>query len=127
MGRLIIRRLSATVLVMVAITMLVFGLSRLTGDPRYLYMTAYTRTTAEQWEAQGRAMGLDKPLVVQYGIWAGNALKGDFGTSIHWHRNSLSLIAEKLPATLELSGVSFVVAMALGIPLGIPSGTKSMT
>jgi len=55
------------ILVLIGITVLVFGLSRLSGDPRYLYMSAYTRITSESWEAQGKAMGLDKPIAVQYG------------------------------------------------------------
>ena len=57
------------VVVVLAITLVVFMLSRATGDPRYLYMSSYTRMTAEVWEAQGRAMGLDKPLIVQYLLW----------------------------------------------------------
>ena len=124
MLRLIARRLSATVLVIVALTMIVFALSHATGDPRYAYMTPYSRPTSEEWEAQGRKMGLDKPLVVQYGIWLGNAARGDFGDSTHFHRNSLEIILERLPATLQLSGIAFVFSIALGVPLGVLSAVK---
>ena len=124
MLRLIARRLSATVLVIVALTMIVFALSHATGDPRYAYMTPYSRPTSEEWEAQGRKMGLDKPLVVQYGIWMGNAARGDFGDSTHFHRNSLEIILERLPATLQLSGIAFVFSIALGVPLGVLSAVK---
>ncbi len=109
------------------LTMLVFSLSHATGDPRYLYMTQYTRTTSEAWEAQGKAMGLDKPLVVQYMIWVGKAVRGDFGNSVYYQRNSLEMILESLPATLQLSGISFLAAMILGIPLGVLSAVKRST
>ena len=127
MQRLIILRLSSMILVLIGITVLVFGLSRLSGDPRYLYMSAYTRITSESWEAQGKAMGLDKPIAVQYGLWLLNAAKGDFGESVHYRRNSLEMIIESLPATLRLSGVSFVFAVLLGVPLGVLSAVKRVS
>ena len=113
--------------VLFGLTILVFSLSHATGDPRYLYMTQYTRTTSEAWEAQGKAMGLDKPLVVQYIIWVAKAVRGDFGTSVYYQRNSLDMILESLPATLQLSGISFMTAMVLGIPLGVLSAVKRST
>ena len=124
MARFITRRLISLVIVVFAITLLVFMLSRMTGDPRYLYMSSYTRMTHEDWEAQGRAMALDKPLIVQYLIWVKDAAKGDFGDSVHFRRNSLDLIIKFLPATLQLSGISFVCAILLGIPLGVLSAAK---
>ena len=102
-------------------------LSRATGDPRYLYMSSYTRMTAEVWEAQGKAMGLDKPLIVQYLVWVKNAAQGDFGDSVHFRRNSLDLILKFLPATLQLSGISFLCALLIGIPLGVLSAVKRTT
>ncbi len=127
MRRLILRKLAAIVVVLIGLTILVFSLSHATGDPRYLYMTQYTRTTSDAWEAQGKAMGLDKPLVVQYVIWVGNAIRGDFGNSVYYQRNSLEMILESLPATLQLSGISFVAAILLGIPLGVLSAVKRST
>ena len=127
MRRLILRKLAAIVVVLFGLTILVFSLSHATGDPRYLYMTQYTRTTSEAWEAQGKAMGLDKPLLVQYMIWVGKAVRGDFGNSVYYQRNSLDMILESLPATLQLSGISFVAAMLLGIPLGVLSAVKRST
>lgn len=127
MRRLILRKLAAIVVVLFGLTILVFSLSHATGDPRYLYMTQYTRTTSEAWEAQGKAMGLDKPLIVQYMIWVGKAVRGDFGSSVYYQRNSLEMILESLPATLQLSGISFLAAMLLGIPLGVLSAVKRST
>ena len=127
MRRLILRKLAAIVVVLIGLTILVFSLSHATGDPRYLYMTQYTRTTSEDWEAQGKAMGLDKPLLLQYVIWVGKAVRGDFGNSVYYQRNSLDMILESLPATLQLSGISFVAAMIIGIPLGVLSAVKRST
>lgn len=127
MRKLILRKLAAVVVVLFGLTILVFSLSHATGDPRYLYMTQYTRTSSEDWEAQGKAMGLDKPLIVQYLIWVGNAVRGDFGNSVYYQRNSLDMIIEAFPATLQLSGISFLFAVLLGIPLGVLSAVKRST
>ena len=127
MQRLILRKIAAMIVVLFGLTVLVFSLSHATGDPRYLYMTPYTRTTSEAWKAQGEAMGLDKPFVVQYLIWVGNAMRGDFGTSVYYQRNSLQMVLEALPATLQLSGISFLFAIALGMPLGVLSAVKRGT
>ena len=124
MRRHILRRIASMVVVMLAITMLVFGIGRLGGDPRQLYLTPYTKMTWESWEAMGREMGLDKPLVVQYALWLSRAVRGDFGDSVHYHRNSLQLIITGLRATLELAGISFAVAIAIGVPLGMLSAVK---
>ncbi len=124
MRRLVAMRIGAFLVVMLGITILVFTLSRMTGDPRYLYMSHYTRITTEEWEAQGRAMGLDKPLVVQYVLWLGNAMQGDFGESVHYRVNALDLIRQYLPATLKLSGISFAVAVLVGVPLGVLSAVQ---
>ena len=127
MRKLILRKLAAIVVVLFGLTILVFSLSHATGDPRYLYMTQYTRTSSEDWEAQGKAMGLDKPLIVQYLIWVGNAVRGDFGNSVYYQRNSLEMILESMPATLQLSGISFIFAVLLGVPLGVLSAVKRST
>ena len=106
MARFLALRTVYMILVMIGISILVFALSRMSGDPRYLYMTPGTRWSAEVWEARGKALGLDKPLVIQYLLWAGGAVRGDFGESI-WHkRNSLKVIRERAPATIQLSAIS---------------------
>ena len=127
MRRLILRRLAATVLVLLGLTMIVFGLSHATGDPRYLFISPYKKFTAEEWEAQGEALGLNKPLVVQYGLWLGRAVRGNFGESFVTKRNSLDDILEKLPATLQLSGVAITVSILLGVPLGVFSAVNRGT
>ena len=127
MRNLLLRKLAAIVVTLFGLTILVFSLSHATGDPRYLYMTQYTRTTSEAWIAQGEAMGLNRPLLVQYVIWVGKAVRGDFGNSVYYQRNSLQMIMEALPATLQLSGISFIFAILLGMPLGVLSAVKRST
>ena len=80
MVRFLIRRAFYMIAVMIGISVIVFGLSRLTGDPRLLYMTQGTRWSQEVWDARGRELGLDKPMVIQYLVWAGNAVQRRFRT-----------------------------------------------
>ena len=63
-------------------------------------------------------------MVVQYLLWAGNALTGDFGDSLWYQRNSLDIIKERMPATLQLSGIAYVLAILVGVSLGIASAVK---
>ncbi|MFW6194951.1 MAG: ABC transporter permease [Chloroflexota bacterium] len=123
----LVRRFLYMLLVMIAVSVLVFALSRMSGDPRLLYITPGSHFDQEVWDARGRELGLDKPLPVQYLLWAAGAVQGDFGTSV-WHkRNSLDVIVDRAPATLQLSGVAFVVAIAIGISLGIASAVTRGT
>ena len=113
MARFLALRTVYMILVMIGISILVFALSRMSGDPRYLYMTPGTRWSAEVWEARGKALGLDKPLVIQYLLWAGGAVRGDFGESI-WHkRNSLKVIRERTLGWLASAGITRITRSAL--------------
>lgn len=122
MRTFLIRRIATSALVIVGLSVLLFALSRVQGDPRLLYLTA--GTTMEQYDQWGRVMGLDRPLVVQYGIWAGRALRGDLGNSLSEHRPVVDSIVERLPATLQLGLASFAFALGIGIPFGILSAVK---
>ena len=125
MLRFIVFRLFYIAIVMVVVSMLIFGLSRLVGDPRNYYLDEYA--TQEQYEAWGKAMGLDRPLVVQYAIWASKAVRGEFGMSLRHRREALDVVAETVPATLQLTGVGFLVVILIGIPLGVLSAVKRGT
>ena len=78
------RRLFAAFFSIFVATIIVFGMSRLTGDPRDQFLTV--ESTQENWDAWGKKFGLDKPLVVQYFIWLGKAASLDFGTSLNQSR-----------------------------------------
>lgn len=125
MGRFIARRLLAFLVSMLLVSVLIFTMSRLQGDPRLIYLSS--NTTQEQYEEWGRRMGLDKPLPVQYLVWLGKALRGDLGDSLMQGRPVVDVIIERLPATLQLGGASFLFAIAIGVPLGVLSAVRRST
>ena len=108
-----------------ATSVFVFALVHKTGDPRDVLLTTYT--SQEQYDAWGERWGLDKPLVVQYGIWLGNALKGDFGESLRELRPVRKVILERIPATLQLAAGAMIFSLVVGVPLGILSAVKRGT
>ena len=116
------RRLIYSIVLILATTVFVFIMSRQSGDPRHLFMNE--QSTQAEWDAWGVELGLDKPLYLQYVIWLGNALSGDFGESIRQRRPALDVVIERIPATLELAAGSFIFSMVTGIPLGVLSALK---
>ena len=125
MSTLLIRRLIALAITMLAVSVLVFTLSRVSGDPRELYLGEFT--SREQWDAWGRQMGLDRPFVVQYLVWLGKALTGDLGISLREQRPVMDIIFEKLPATLELGVAAFAFSVVLGVSLGVVAAVRRGT
>ncbi|MEJ2375044.1 MAG: ABC transporter permease [Pseudolabrys sp.] len=112
------RRLLMSVLILLVVSMLLFFvLHVLPVDPAAMSLPP-TATLADI-EAMRHQMGLDKPLPVQYAIWLSHVVHGDFGNSIFFRRSVLSLIAETLPATIELAVLSMVIAGVLGIAGGL--------
>jgi len=77
--------------------------------------------TQEQIDAAIKQFGLDRPVLVQYGAWLVDALRGDLGVSIHSREPVLDLIAQRLPATLQLAVASALIALLLGIPVALAS------
>lgn len=125
----IARRLGYGVLLLLAISAFIFGMSRLAGDPREVWLTPDTLggVSKERWDAWGKEMGLDKPFVVQYLIWASKAVRGNLGESTQYHRNAVEPVLARLPATLQLAAGAWVFSIALGVPLGILSATRRGT
>jgi len=119
------RRLLYSVAVLFVTSIIVFGLSRAAGDPRHIFLTEYS--TQADWDAWGKQYGLDKPFIIQYIIWMGNAARGDFGTSLRDHVNARLVIQERIPATLQLTVGSFIMAIVVGLPLGVLSAVKRGT
>jgi peptide/nickel transport system permease protein len=118
----IIRRLLQTLLVLAVTSLLVFGGLFVVGDP----VEVLVNPDADQVEKDRsrKAMGLDKPLIAQYGIFVSNAVQGDLGKSFVFGRPALEVIIERLPATLELALVAMVLSILIGIPLGLYAGLK---
>jgi peptide/nickel transport system permease protein len=118
----ILRRLAQMVPVMVGITMVAFVLVRLTGDPAAILLPP--EAPKETVEAFRREFGLDQPIYVQYLRFVGDALRGDFGRSIRYREPVGALFVERLPATLELAFSSILLALVVGIPVGILSAVR---
>jgi peptide/nickel transport system permease protein len=125
MTQFVVRRLLSSVVVLFAVTIFVFAMSHMSGDPRTVYLNEYV--TAEQYEAWGVRMGLDKPLVVQYGVWLGKVVRGDFGESLDENRPVKDVVLDRLPATLQLTAAAFVFAILFAIPLGVLSAVRRGT
>ena len=128
MRAFLIRRFFYMILSVLAATVIVFMLSRLAGDPRLLYAKpGGYGITEEQFEAIGEKLGLDRPLVVQYGMWLGRMLKGDLGRTLLSERPVIKVIGQKIGATLQLGIAAWVLATMVGVPLGIMSAVKRGT
>lgn len=115
----IVRRLVHGALTLFAVTIVVFSLSRLSGDPLSLIMDP--SATAADRAAELSRLGLDRSYVVQYLIFVGNALRGDFGDSIFYKAPAFGVFMDYFPATLELSLVALFISVAVAIPLGVMS------
>ncbi|MFD4836412.1 ABC transporter permease [Achromobacter sp. NPDC058515] len=113
----IAQRLIQSVLVMLTVALIAFSMFRYVGDP--VASMVGQDTTPEQRAQLREQLGLDDPFVVQYARFVANAVRGDFGMSYRHRRPVSDLLEERMPATLELSFVSAVMALALGVPMGI--------
>jgi ABC-type dipeptide/oligopeptide/nickel transport system permease component len=116
--KLIARRLIAAIPILLIVSALLFCVLRiLPVDPAA--MSLPPNATTEEVEAQRREMGLDKPLSQQYLIWLGGALHGDFGRSIALRRDAGALVAQTLPATIQLAACAMAIAAILGLSGGL--------
>ncbi|MFZ3387656.1 MULTISPECIES: ABC transporter permease [Buttiauxella] len=121
MNNVLVRRLAQLVPMLFFISLVSFLLVKLApGDPVQAYITP--RMSPEDIERIRHSLGLDKPMFMQYLLWLKNVLQGDLGYSLIYHRPVLTMIAERIPATLGLMGASLVLAMVLAIPLGLVAG-----
>jgi len=118
----ILRRIAQTLLVLLITSVLVFGGLFMVGDP----VEILVNPTADQIEKERarEALGLDKPLHQQYLTFLRGTFTGNLGNSFVYARPALQVIVERMPATLELAFLAMVIAVALGIPLGLYAGLK---
>jgi peptide/nickel transport system permease protein len=122
MLKVLLSRLGQAALVMLVVSAVSFVMFRYVGDP-VATMSRENASVEEKAELR-RSLGLDQPLVVQYGRFLGRTLSGDLGISYRNQRPVTALIAERLPATLELVIVATILSLALGIPLGVLCALK---
>jgi peptide/nickel transport system permease protein len=118
----ILRRLAQAVIVMLTVAFLAFMLFQYVGDP-VAQMLGQDATQAQR-EALERDLGLDQPFPVQFARFVGNAVQGEFGLSLRQGRQVSTLIAERFPATLELSLAAALIALVVGVPLGVYAALK---
>ena len=114
----IIRRLLASIPVLLLVSMITFGLLWLVpGDPASIFLDA--SATAEALDRVRHELGLDRPFLVRMGEWYLRLLQGDLGTSLLLNRGVTEAILERLPITLSLTAMAFVLAVLLGVAAGV--------
>ena len=117
MTRYVLKRLIYAVFVIFCVVTIVFFLTRLSGDPARL-MAAPDASDEEILELR-EALGLNKPLIVQYGEYLVRAVQGDFGMSYRHGEPAMQLVLDRLPMTLRLSGMALLIALLVALPLGL--------
>src|SRR4051812_40592997 len=114
----IARRVLATIPVLLVVAVLVFLLLRLTpGDPAAIL--AGDAATGDQIERLRASLGLDRPILAQFGIWAAKVLSGDLGQSFYYRMDVTSLIGQRLEPTLALATLTLLIAVCVAVPLGV--------
>jgi len=123
LSHFIIRRVLLSTIVLLGVCVITFFIARIIpANPAAMWVGAHP--TQEQIERARKELGLDKPLYIQFLIYMNKLLHGDLGVSIRTHRPVLSDILSFAPASLELVGTSIIIAVSIGIPLGVISATR---
>ncbi len=118
----ILKRLFHSIFVLVGISLVVFIILHLTGDPAALLMPM--DATPEQVAQFRKEMGFEDPLIVQYWRFFKGTLRGDFGQSFRHSQPALDLVMERMPATIQLTAAAMVIALVVAIPVGIISAIR---
>tara|TARA_Y100000815_G_scaffold237559_1_gene231371 strand:+ start:2103 stop:3023 length:921 start_codon:yes stop_codon:yes gene_type:complete len=125
MQRFLMRRFLMIIVTLIAVSMIIFIMARVTGDPRVLLLDE--NASREQWERMGEELGLDKPYYHQYGLFMKDVLRGNFGESIKLQEPVMTAIAGRIWPTVQLGGGAFLLALVVGIPLGVLSAVMRGT
>lgn len=122
----LLRRVVQIPLVLVVVSLAIFAITRATpGDPVQIMLGMETSPDAA--EAMKKEFNLDRPLPVQYLLWMGQVLQGDFGRSIRLNQPVTTLLRERLPVSLQLAAAAMVIALIFSIPLGIVAALRRGT
>lgn len=122
MANFLISRLLYTVLVLFGVSVAVFFLIRIGGDPSALFLPP--EASLEEIERFRALMGFDRPLVVQYFDFLGRAVQGDFGMSLRYNQPAMQLVLDRMPATLQLGGAALLLSLIISLPLAIIAAAK---
>jgi peptide/nickel transport system permease protein len=125
MQRYILIRILYACVSLVLLSITIFSLVRITGDPAVLM--AEPGAKEEDLQAIRREFGLDKPYVVQYFTWVKSVARGDFGKSIYYRTPALDLYLQRLPASILLALAAMAISLIIGIPVGILSAVRVNT
>jgi peptide/nickel transport system permease protein len=125
MQRYVIRRLGQSLVALFALSVIIFVLCRLIGDPTMLMLP--DTATHEDIAQLRSALGLDKPWPVQYWLFISKAVQGDFGRSLKGQMPVMDLIKERLPNSIKLAAVSLTITILFAFPLGVLAAVKKGT
>ncbi len=126
MQRYIARRFLQSLLAIWVMSLIVFSLARVTGNP--LDVMLPMEAGPEEYERVSKHWGLDQPLYVQYAIFLSKAVRGDFGNSWKWHGYSaMGLVGQRLPATLQLAGFALFISIVIALPIGVMAAVMKGT
>jgi peptide/nickel transport system permease protein len=120
MQRYLLRRVLQSLLAIWVMSLVVFSLARVTGNP--LDVMLPLEAGPDDYERVAKHWGLDRPLHTQYVIFLGKAVVGDFGKSWKWHgHTAMGLVWQRLPATLQLAGFALAISIVIALPIGVMS------
>ena len=122
MKKYILKRFFQALICLIGVTIVIFSLTRLSGDPVLLMVSP--EATKADIEQMRKTLGLDKPYYVQYMSYMSRAVRGDFGKSLRWDRPNLDLFLERFPRTLMLAFAAMAFAVCVGIPVGVLSAVR---
>jgi peptide/nickel transport system permease protein len=122
MARYIAKRLMAGLICLIGVSLIIFIAVRLSGDVTQLLLPEDAKK--EDFARLRAELGLDKPIPVQYLIFVKEAVKGNFGMSTRFTRPALELVLGRLPATLQLAGMAFLIAIVFGLLSGVTSARR---
>ena len=117
MGRFILKRLGHGIIVIFGVSLIVFVVTRLIGDPVRVMLPI--EATVEQRATFEKRLGLDRPIHVQFANYLGSIARGDFGDSLWQRRPAMEIVVERLPLTIQLTVAGIGFAVLLGLPMGI--------
>lgn len=119
------KRVLTAVVTLLVVTMVVFALSRIQGDPRGVLLPE--DATRKQYEEFGKELGLDRPVYVQYAIYVSRLARGDLGKSILQRKSVVEILRLRIPNSAQLALSAFAFSLAIGIPLGVLAALKHGT
>jgi peptide/nickel transport system permease protein len=125
MQRYLLGRLLQAIVSLLAVSIVIFLIVRVTGDPMQVLMPA--EATQADIEVARKAYGFDRSLPEQYGVFLTHALQGDFGNSLRFRRPALDVVRERYPNSILLGGLALVFALSVAIPVGVYSAVHRGT